>query len=640
MATIIPNIEKIKISRQKPTDGELSLLLYLEDNFDHEAEVYFQPYFNGDRPDIVILHKERGIIIIEVKDWDLRHYYIDEKNKWYLRKNKVPLRSPFSQVFGYKSNMFEIHINGLLEKKIRNKNFYNSISVFVYFHHETKQSLKLFYDYHIDNYREAIRNTTLDCQAKRISADKHDKHTDYLHSQKKKIERDKNIVSLTQDGFHKIKFPLSKANPIFPESVYDEFKRYLNPPFHMINEGKEIKYEKKQSRLIVSAENNRTKIKGVAGSGKTTVLAKRAVNSHKRHDGRILILTFNLTLRMYIKDKINEVREDFSWGAFDIINYHKFMSQSFNSLGVEFSVPDEIKANFELKGKYLDDHYYSNENVFSGYEVKNKYQTILVDEIQDYKPSWIEIIRKYFLEENGEMVLFGDEKQNIYSREIAEDKSVKAINGFGRWEKLTKSFRYAEDSHVLTLAKEFQNNYFSGIYESDFDDAFQPSLAGIGINQFLNYQIDKLEDIVSYIFKVAKRDKIHPNEIAIISSKISLLKDIDFLIRKDNRFNEKTLTTFESKESSESKVFTENIKKIRSNKKYGFNLNSGVIKVSTIHSFKGYESPTVCLIVDETDAPELVYVGLTRAKINLIVFTIQGSKYESFFKDRLEYVDL
>ena len=34
------------------------------------------------------------------------------------------------------------------------------------------------------------------------------------------------------------------------------------------------------------------------------------------------------------------------------------------------------------------------------------------------------IIKKYFLESNGEYVLFGDEKQNIYDNEL-ENKDIK-----------------------------------------------------------------------------------------------------------------------------------------------------------------------------------------------------------------------
>ena len=156
MATLFPPIDTILRSRQKPTEGELFLLDYLEKEFDPAAKIYFQPYFNGDRPDIVILHREKGLIIIEVKDWDLGLYKLDEHNNWRLQLNNAKLRSPFGQAFGYKKNMFDIHINGLLEKKIRNENFYKVISCFVYFHKATKQSLSDFYRPQIDNYNEEI----------------------------------------------------------------------------------------------------------------------------------------------------------------------------------------------------------------------------------------------------------------------------------------------------------------------------------------------------------------------------------------------------------------------------------------------------------------------------------------------------
>lgn len=119
------------------------------------------------------------------------------------------------------------------------------------------------------------------------------------------------------------------------------------------------------------------------------------------------------------------------------------------------------------------------------------------------------------------------------------------------------------------------------------------------------------------------------------------MREIDFLIRKNPNFNERTLTTFETKEAHESpRLDYSEIKKIRSNKKYGFNLNSGVLKISTIHSFKGYESPTVFLIINELDNEELVYVGLTRAKYNLVVFVTRNSKYTNFFKSVLEVIEL
>lgn len=107
MAKIFPNLEVIKKSKQKPTDGELFLLNELSQKFDEEVEIYFQPFFNGERPDIIITHKTKGIIIIEVKDWNLSFYNLDKNNKWHVNKDGSVIRSPFAQVFGYKKNMFD-----------------------------------------------------------------------------------------------------------------------------------------------------------------------------------------------------------------------------------------------------------------------------------------------------------------------------------------------------------------------------------------------------------------------------------------------------------------------------------------------------------------------------------------------------
>ena len=66
-----------------------------------------------------------------------------------------------------------------------------------------------------------------------------------------------------------------------------------------------------------------------------------------------------------------------------------------------------------------------------------KYQTILIDEAQDFKENWFRVIKDKFLEENGNFMLFADEKQNIYSRELDNEKMPKT-NIKGAWNKLGK----------------------------------------------------------------------------------------------------------------------------------------------------------------------------------------------------------
>ncbi|MCB0521120.1 MAG: NERD domain-containing protein, partial [Saprospiraceae bacterium] len=98
MAQFYPSYEKIAQLTVKPEEGELYLLKFLKENLDDSFEIYFNPFLNGDRPDIIKIKKNYGIMIIEVKDWDLSHYYLDEKRKWRLKQNDAYPKSPIDQV--------------------------------------------------------------------------------------------------------------------------------------------------------------------------------------------------------------------------------------------------------------------------------------------------------------------------------------------------------------------------------------------------------------------------------------------------------------------------------------------------------------------------------------------------------------
>lgn len=602
----------------------------------NDVEIYFQPFLNGDRPDIILMNKNYGVIIIEVKDWSLPLYKVDENNKWYVKSISQKIKSPFQQVFSYKNNLFNLHINGLLERKLKNNDFYGLINVYVYFHGESKFTLNDLYNNPISAIEDKISSLNLSYrnapkEDKERKYNKYENERVFNQNKKDKLNRDKTSVSITKDNLNKIKFPNNRRNNLFDISIYYEFKRYLQPPFHTLNDGKEIIYEKKQEKLSISHDVHE-KIKGVAGAGKTVVLAKRAVNSHKRHGGVVLILTYNLTLKSYIHDKISEVREDFNWSNFYITNYHQLISQTLNHLNIEIETPD---ASNSLE--YLDEQYYSNLSVFDSYENEIiKYKSIFIDETQDYKPEWIKIIRKYFLEDSSEMVLFGDEKQNIYERDIDKDKNTKVVQGFGTWNKLNKSIRHKKNSHILTLAKTFQQKFFSEKYDIDKyeENPVQREMIGGGINKISSYSNGNLNKVVSSIFRNIKENDIHPNDVTILCSKIRTIREIDYIVRTE--FNEKTLTTFETKEMSDIEHFKKEIDNIRKVKKIGFNLNSGVLKLSTIHSFKGYESPTVFLIIDDNDHSEMVYVGITRAKFNIMIFLNDNSIYMDFFTLALE----
>ncbi len=659
MAIIFPTLENIKRLKTKPTEGESFLLHALMEQFsdDENVEIYFQPFLNGDRPDIILMKKNVGVTIIEVKDWDLAKYEVDIYNKWYVKNIKQNIKSPFQQVFAYKENLFSLHINGLLEKKIINNYFNERIQVFVYFHKVSENDFKSFYADADGYYAKRQQENVLPRTRSDYEIEKFNKESDYIKKKKSNFKKDFKIA-IGNDTISKIKLPPEDNTGLFSDSIYKEFQRYLQPPFHTLNEGKEITYTSTQQKYIVSRPVHE-KIRGVAGSGKTALMAKRAVDAHTRHGERVLILTYNLTLKSYIHDKISDVRENFKWDNFYIINYHEFFKQIANYLGIDIQLSDEIKKQLEkifnprerdrIKEEYFEKMFYSNLSIFDEYaEYLDKYQSIFIDEIQDYKSAWIKLIRKYFTNDNSELILFGDEKQNIYERSLDTEKKFTTPQGFGEWKKLKQSIRQQENGNrVLDLLKKFQKAFFSEKYELDeYETGRNQKYLDMRIFKFATYDNlsldsrnisldDGIYKIVLKIFAEIRANHIHPNDVCILSSRIATIQKIDFVIR--NSFNEETITTFESIEIIEKMKSNrmDESSNLRRSKKIGFNLNSGVIKLSTIHSFKGFESKVVFLIInnDEVheDAEELIYAGISRSKSELMIFSPKHSRYNEFF---------
>lgn len=734
MALFIPSIEKIQQFRVQPTEGEWHLLRFLESTLDDTYEVYFNPFLNGDRPDVIIMQKGGGVMIIEVKDWNLDSYTVDEKRHWHLKHPKndaearTRLSSPVQQVFKYKENLFELHIPGLLELKIKDIRNFNFVTCAVYFHNATEQ------------------------QVRSILVDPFPKDHKYLNFLKYNIDllgKD----SLNEANFKKILFNhyLVKERPsmIFTDALYQSFKQQLIPTRHLMSEGVDLRYSRDQERLIYDTSKS-WRVKGVVGSGKTTVLAAKAIESCKRvlAEGgtpRILILTYNVTLKNFIRDKLSKVRADFEWSYFTILNYHNFIGTMMNELGIPFEMPqqgqDETHIQYMRRvSPYLNANYYNNRSLFVDYASSiKKYDAIFIDEIQDYLRPWMEIVKDNFLASDGEYYLFGDVKQNIYSRQVSQ-KDV-STNIIGRPKELKTCFR--ADMKVRDLAVGFQNVYFQDKYEIDTLVAESDQGLLFGRDELQHGSIKyipllSLQDpIISLntiiMGNIANKDNqnVHPNDITILGTNINLLKKIDsyyryigngdtatmfetydlmyiqhlnyfgndaknapgwinelfrlvgqinnpkrargnqiiggFLARYElyreypgnfgsilevlcrrYRFEFKDFLAILARHEDEYIKFKDEVfktdndySKIRDNKKLNFYMNTGTIKISTIHSFKGWESEVVFLLLEkknesERSFDEILYTGLTRTRSNLIVINLGNQEYHEQMKQLIE----
>lgn len=648
MAIIYPSLENISRLKVRPTEGELWIVNYLNENLDESYEVFFNPFLDGDRPDIIILKKDVAIFVIEVKDYELKNYNVDSFNKWSVvsHQGSNPISSPQSQAFTYKNNLYQLHLPVLGLGYLSNRNFFNLVQPLVYFHKANKSEIDGFYKKAENENRESARFLFEQKKANKIAIEQYNRKADGIDSSRKKLTRDK-AMSYGSDMLPNLvrKIKSYGTHVLFDERVYDDFKRRLEPCDHVLKQGKKIPLDAKQEKLIVSS-GCKEKIKGVAGCGKTTIIANRAVNAHSRHDSKVLIITYNITLKNLIKDRISDVLGYRDNENYAVTNYHQFFNSQLNATGQHI---ESLIEQYGLEKMYSVD-------CFAEHDVY-QYQTILLDEVQDFESDWVKIIRDNFLAHDGEMVLFGDESQNIYARD--NERAAVVAQGFGRWNKLKRSYRTSLDSSLNQVFKSFQQNYLVEKYADT--ELLETAQAQLGmtfellkyhrVNQ--NWENEAFELIQTYV----REHNLHPNDIVILASNVYLAR------RLADKFNgvEKTHCMFETydelsqlsrmydsncdaeklKSMSEIELNTfikkhqklkQDLERARRMKKNHFYANSGLIKASTIHSFKGLESKTVFYLMDEKDTPELVYTSITRAAENLVILDKSDtSPYSDFF---------
>ncbi|ATX77097.1 DEAD/DEAH box helicase [Reinekea forsetii] len=682
MAKLFPSLENINRLTVKPEPGELYLLEQLSLKLSDDFEIYFNPYLDADRPDILILIEKVGVVVIEVKDWNFAHYEVDSSNAWYVLKDgkKHNKKSPHQQALKYKKNLFDLHIQSLGLRAPLNKNFYNLVSAFVYFHNTTHESLCMLYEHSQSDLDNEVKGTNE--QFNLLSSEQKPSHfsvyknkMDYLDRKIRQIKRDIS-ASGSRDSLDKLigKIIKMKSHILFTDEIYQDFKRRLDPPDFVKSQGVDIVLDRQQKLFSISTQEH-AKIKGVAGCGKSTIIAARAVDALFRHGGSVLILTFNLSLRPYLRDKVammfQQRKQDISpddidrieFNKIEITNYHQFFYSQLNNIEKPLEGLDGGVSSYSQKERL--DKEYKNRAYFENEVDLFKYDTILIDEIQDFESEWVKIVRDFFLRDEGEIVLFGDQSQNIYKRNQKEREAVIA-QGFGRWKSLKKSYRHDASSPLLSLYEEFQSTYLLDKY--DDVDKYEISPTQMKMNFDLIRLKPYLDGECAYaigqfvateIKKSIKDHDLVPNDIAVLCSDIRVLRVIEQFI---GAFEHTKVTFTDKKEllaallafkiteqeydgfhSSRSLMrlskdvvarcsrVDDALEKLSRAKKIHFYQNSGNLKMSTIHSFKGLECKTVFCVLLKNDDDEIVYTSITRSKSNLFLFLSDKSQYGGLF---------
>lgn len=551
-----------------------------------DDSIFIRPHISTDVPDIVVVRPKVGVLFLDVCS--------DIQNK----------EAEFERVNVYRWNIYNIHLKDVFGKSLTDKRYMFLIKQAIYFPTVTKAST---------------------------------------------VEEDNKYVAcvlkgdLTDDAFWD-KVDMVRQRGVFGDTLYKNFiKLIVGSGWHSYKDGDEnivpTKRQKELSRSGIKTQKgySNQKIRGVAGSGKTQVLAWRAVNAQVRTGGRVLILTFNITLRNYIKYRMGQVAADFSWGQFEITNYHQFFKSQAN--------------NHHLKPQLSD---WDNPLYFeSCKKITERYDAILFDEAQDYKYEWFSLVKNYFLSEGGEMVVFGDGRQNIYNRQ-QDEKHMPRTPLEGPWSQINEERRITfriENPNLVRLASDFQEQFF------DYSEPLEPQQALPFETFYIKYwnvgrnaSTETLYEGIKFILE--NHDGLNKRGITVLSQACNVLRNVEEYYSRNG--GGIPITTFEEKREyevimRESKWPKRDIDNIRRVNKIHFTMDDDNIKMATIHSFKGWESPTVILllqpegsidddvynVIEQENSPALIYTAITRARRNLFIINIGNEKYHDFFTKKI-----
>lgn len=604
-------LEKYKNKELKVpfTPGEYHLANYLDKKLPKEWIIHTKPELRNrwgtnifpQTPDIVIASKRSGIMIFEVKDWDITKYKTGTKRN---RKGKEIWEVYYEFIKGKRSG----NINPVIQAysyKLRMK--YGIPEIHKEIFNDRRKEILIKSGLYFHN----VESTD---KAKRFVG-----FPQYLSSDRCAVfGRD-----MLNDKVNIEKFIPLINNKVKIHSNSDwlsKFKNWISPPLH-VAEGQNLISERdlneKQKRYVISRPGVIQKLSGVAGSGKTRVIAIRAVRllSLKK---KVLVVCFNITLKNYLQEEIDRVFPGYDKNYLEIRYFHEFCKIYREGRNIQYPDESSIEESDEKDKEEIIKDKQKNKEASINYDV------ILIDEGQDFKESWFRLLRT-FLKENGEILIVFDDKQNIYGVKKFKISGI----GAGRWGILNQGYRLLNE-HIEKV------NKFSKLFLPDFKSDEENPEIELNKQISLPFDPDPFSKWVNVENIIESRDKVCEYLNYLDKEKKLDFSDTAILVpdhEEGIQLKEHILKKFSNSNLKISDIFSKN-KEIQRDAKKLFSVSDKdrKLKMSTIDSFKGWERRNVIILTPSKPNINFdfrLYTSLTRAREKLIVIN-RSEKYLKF----------
>ncbi|ABQ71372.1 conserved hypothetical protein (plasmid) [Rhizorhabdus wittichii RW1] len=575
---ISPPREDLDRLRQPLTPGERVVLEFFDAHLDPEWEIYCQPHLNGLRPDFVLLNPWVGIAVFEVKDWNLdaMHYFVPAGGRdLHGRKDgksfSLAAQNPVTKVNHYRDAVYKLYCPRLKQ----NAGFAAVTAGVIFPFADSRRVRDLFAGF--------------------LTRDENDPLARY------------------QPVSGRVELAAGRMDLIMPESqrqhsmlmredIAADLRGWLVEPDFSVTQRRPLEMDANQRQLAETrTESGYRRIKGPAGSGKSLVLAARA--ARLADEGKsVLVATFNITLWHYLRDLVVralKVRGGHRNVVF--VNFHSWCKQVCMEVGWSEAYDELWKSGDGAS--VMEAALPSLVASAAAEEDSPRYDAILVDEGQDYRPLWWDTLRR-FLKPGGEMILAADATQDVYGTAQAWTNEAMAGAGFrGAWAQLDVSYRLPPAT--LPLIQSFVTSFLpeEGV-ELPSPPQASLDLFPVSLRWVQCTSQHRIETCVTEIVGMMRR-----------TGKALANADITFLAA-DASVGAMVVSALADRDIASVATFAPDMQE-RRREKMAFYMGDARVKATTLHSFKGWESPLLVIYVDENAGERslaLVYAGLTRLK--------------------------
>jgi hypothetical protein len=454
MAKLIPTLSSC-LNRMQAGEKRFSERLEqkLEDDYLLWYDVPIGP--RQSRPDFVVFHPRRGLLVLEVKDWKPETITSADKTQFTLITSRgvVKEHNPLLQARAY---ALEIKVMLERDQALRHpaghRHEGHMIMPWAYGVVLSSIKRKQFVDGHLDEVIPAHLVICSDEMYPTVDAEA-------FQAQMWAMFTQAFPCMLTLPQIDRIRWHL------FPELRVEWGEGQFGLPLDRPSNDAAIDIpdlvrvmDMQQEQLARSLGDEHRIIHGVAGSGKTMILGFRAMHLARTLSKPILVLCYNKTLAARLDQLMSER------GLADKVQVYNFHSWCRKML-TAYHVPLPAQGDSFYEAMV--------ECVMQGVERNQiprfQYGAVLIDEGHDFEPHWYRLIVQMVDPATNSLLVLYDDAQNIYGKANRPAFTWKSVGVQAQGRTTILRINYRNTLEILSVARRFAHELFESRLADDED---------------------------------------------------------------------------------------------------------------------------------------------------------------------------